>query len=84
MTTKAKNSYYSTQFFIGLILLFSIFIISYLISNNNFSDAAIWLAASALGFTLQKSRFCFASSFRDLFLFGNTKTLKSIILRSFK
>ena len=80
MTTNSKKSYYSTQFFIGLILLLSIFIISYLISNNNFSDAAIWLAASALGFTLQKSRFCFASSFRDLFLFGSGQNMKGVLI----
>ena len=70
MIEKNNNLYFSTQFIIGVVLLFSVFIISYLISSNSYSDAAIWIAACGLGFTLQKSRFCFASSFRDLFLFG--------------
>ena len=80
MTTKAYKTYYTSQFYIGFILLLSIFLISYLISNNNFSDAAIWLAASGLGFALQKSRFCFASSFRDLFLFGSGQNMKGVII----
>ena len=80
MTTKTYKTYYSSQFYIGFILLLSIFLISYLISNNNFSDAAIWLAASGLGFAIQKSRFCFASSFRDLFLFGSGQNMKGVII----
>ena len=42
--------------------------------------APLWLLAMAAGFTLQRSRFCFASAFRDLFLFGSSQTMKGIIV----
>src|SRR5215203_2202397 len=40
----------------------------------------LWLLGIAFGFTLQRSRFCFASAFRDLFLFGSARMLKAILL----
>jgi len=42
--------------------------------------APLWLLAMAAGFTLQRSRFCFASAFRDLFLFGSGQVMKGIIV----
>ena len=42
--------------------------------------APLWLLGIMAGFTLQRSRFCFASAFRDLFLFGNSKILKGILV----
>jgi len=75
-----ENIKYSNQKIIGWILFIFIFFFSFAISKNNFSDAAIWLAACSLGFTLQKSRFCFASSFRDLFMFGSGHNMKAVLL----
>lgn len=40
----------------------------------------LWLLAMLAGFTLQRSRLCFASAFRDLFLFGSTRTMRAILL----
>ena len=77
---KTENIKYSNQKIIGWILFIFIFFFSFAISKNNFSDAAIWLAACSLGFTLQKSRFCFASSFRDLFMFGSGHNMKAVLL----
>lgn len=42
--------------------------------------APLWLLGMAAGFTLSRSRFCFASAFRDLFLFGSARTMKGILL----
>lgn len=42
--------------------------------------APLWLLGMAAGFTLQRARFCFASAFRDLFLFGSGRTMKGILL----
>ena len=39
-----------------------------------------WLLGLAFGFVLQRSRFCFASGFRDIFLLGHGRNLKAIIL----
>lgn len=38
-----------------------------------------WLFGLALGFVLQRSRFCFAGAFRDLFLLKHGHTMKGII-----
>jgi uncharacterized protein len=76
-TEKIKRS---NQKYLGWVLLPFIFVISFAISGNNGSDAAIWIAACGLGFTLQKSRFCFASAFRDLFLFGSGHNMKAVLL----
>ena len=71
---------YSNQKILGWISFVLVFIFSYAISRNNFNDATIWIAACGLGFTLQKSRFCFASSFRDLFMFGSGHNMKAVLL----
>ncbi|HSF33978.1 MAG TPA: YeeE/YedE family protein [Candidatus Tectomicrobia bacterium] len=41
--------------------------------------AVFWLFGLAFGFVLQRSRFCFASAFRDLFLLGDARVMKAII-----
>jgi uncharacterized membrane protein YedE/YeeE len=41
--------------------------------------AVFWLFGLAFGFVLQRSRFCFASAFRDLFLLGDVRVMKGII-----
>ena len=63
-------------------LIAILFIIAFGIYLNSVSSVTgiIWVFSILAGITLQRSRLCFASSFRDLFLFGSTKTLKSIIL----
>ena len=63
-------------------ILAILFIIIFGIYLNSISSVTgiIWIFSVIAGITLQRSRLCFASSFRDLFLFGSTKTLKSIIL----
>ena len=38
-----------------------------------------WLFGLAFGFVLQRSRFCFASAFRDLFLLGDARVMKGIV-----
>ena len=53
---------------------------AYLIGRNDAETGAIWLLAMSLGFTLQRSRFCFAAAFRDLFLFGSAQNLKGILV----
>ncbi|MBI3328900.1 MAG: YeeE/YedE family protein [Nitrospinae bacterium] len=41
--------------------------------------AIFWLFGLAFGFVLQRSRFCFASAFRDLFLLGDARVMKGIV-----
>ncbi|MBI3944202.1 MAG: YeeE/YedE family protein [Chloroflexi bacterium] len=47
---------------------------------SQISLAVYGIVGIAFGFTLQRSRFCFASAFRDLFLFRQTRNLKGILL----
>jgi uncharacterized protein len=39
-----------------------------------------WAFGLAFGFVLQRSRFCFASAFRDLFLLRHSRSLQAVIL----
>lgn len=41
--------------------------------------ALFWLLGLAFGFVLQRSRFCFASAFRDLFLLRDGRVMKGIL-----
>jgi len=41
--------------------------------------AVFWLFGLAFGFVLQRSRFCFASAFRDLYLLQDGRVIKGII-----
>ncbi len=40
----------------------------------------IWIFGLAFGFALQRSRFCFAASFRDLILLRNSALMRAVIL----
>ncbi len=42
--------------------------------------AVLWFLGMAAGFTLQRSRFCFASAFRDLFLFGSARIMNGVLV----
>ena len=48
--------------------------------TRDLSLAAGWLVGIAVGYVLQRSKFCFASAFRDFFLFGSTGLLKTLLL----
>ncbi len=41
--------------------------------------ALFWAFGLAFGFVLQRSRFCFASAFRDLFLFSSGRMMKAVL-----
>ena len=63
----------------GIIITMSI-IGTWFLASVDHTFAAIWLLSNIAGFVLQRSRFCFASGFRDLFLFGSGANMKGIIL----
>lgn len=64
----------------GIIVLVIILLIFILIYSRNRINGFTWIIGILIGFTLQRSRFCFAAGFRDPFLVGSTSILKSIIL----
>lgn len=42
--------------------------------------AFFWFTGIAFGFTLQKARFCFTASVRDIFLTGRTRLTKAVLI----
>ena len=65
---------------IGGLVVLGALVMAVVMSETEENLAFLWLLAVAGGFTLQRSRFCFASAFRDIFLFGSARTMKGIIL----
>ena len=63
-------------------LLAILFIVVFGIYLNSISSVTgiIWIFSVIAGITLQKSRLCFASSFRDLFLFGSTPAVLEVLV----
>lgn len=55
------------------------FLVPMAVSFADRAFAIFWLLGLAFGFALQRSRFCFASAFRDLFLLQQSRTLRAIL-----
>ncbi len=82
MTTNTNETQFSKHkknLYTGSILSFLSILFSILFSASDATLASVWMLSNVTGFTLQRSRFCFASGFRDLFLFGSGFTLKGIL-----
>ncbi len=60
----------------GVLLL----ILTYTIYMGTHGEAVFWLAGIAFGITVQRSRFCFTSAFRDFFLLGQTRMIKGVLV----
>ncbi|MGH8070473.1 MAG: YeeE/YedE family protein [Candidatus Entotheonellia bacterium] len=64
---------------LGLAAAAAAFVILVGMASSDRLRAVFWLFGLAFGFVLQRSRFCFASAFRDLFLLGDARVMKGII-----
>ena len=60
-------------------VVLGVFLVGWLASRWGSPYALFWAFGVTFGFVLQRSRFCFASAFRDLFLFGSSATMKGIL-----
>jgi len=69
-----------TQSVVGVVVLVAALVFSRVIGASTAVLAPLWLLGMVTGFTLQRSRFCFASAFRDLFLFGQSRILNGILV----
>jgi uncharacterized membrane protein YedE/YeeE len=65
--------------FAGIALLVLSGVAGVLLTGVGREVGLFWAFGLAFGFTLQRSRFCFASAFRDLFLFGSGRIMKGIL-----
>lgn len=64
----------------GVALLIGIIGVGFFIGNNSPKAALMWAFGVALGFTLQRSRFCFTASLRDPVLTGSTSLTKAVVI----
>ena len=78
-TNEIQFSKHKKNLYTGSILSFLSILFSVLFSASDATLASVWMLSNVTGFTLQRSRFCFASGFRDLFLFGSGFTLRGIL-----
>jgi uncharacterized membrane protein YedE/YeeE len=70
----------SRQSIAGIVVVIGAIWLSVIMADTDSLLPALWILGIAFGFTLQRSRFCFASAFRDLFLFGSARMMKAILL----
>ena len=63
----------------GIVVLVTAFAFAQILTRTESVLGALWLLGLVAGFTLQRSRFCFASAFRDLFLFGQSRIMRGIL-----
>lgn len=65
---------------IGLGVIASASIVLWSVAQIERQMAIFWLFGLAFGFVLQKSRFCFTSAFRDLFLLRHGRVMKGLLV----
>ncbi len=64
----------------GTVVLLASVVLAFAMSYSDPKLPYLWVFGMAAGFTLQRSRFCFASAFRDLYLFGSGRIMKGILV----
>ena len=64
----------------GAVVIFASVVLALAMSPTDPRLPFLWVFGIAGGFTLQRSRFCFASAFRDLYLFGSGRIMKGILV----
>lgn len=68
------------QIIYGLIFIILVSLIYIFFLKNEFMYSVTWILGLLIGFTIQKSRFCFTASFRDPIMVGSTSILKAVII----
>jgi uncharacterized membrane protein YedE/YeeE len=64
----------------GIAVLIFMMAIGIVLSFRSSSLAMFWIFGSCFGFVLQKSRFCFTASFRDIWITGSTSLTKAVLI----
>lgn len=77
--TSAASRRYAINLALGIAAAAAAFVLLVGIASSDRLLAVFWLFGLAFGFVLQRSRFCFASAFRDLFLLGDARVMKGIL-----
>ena len=77
---QARPAGISRQSVAAVVVLAGAAVMTIVLARTEAVLAPLWLLGMGAGFTLQRSRSCFASAFRDLFLFGSSRTMKGILV----
>ncbi|GAB6085732.1 YeeE/YedE thiosulfate transporter family protein [Alkaliphilus crotonatoxidans] len=64
---------YGIAFSLGILII-------YLGLHHYLDRGTYWIIGILIGFTLQRSRFCFTASFRDPIMVGSTSVLRAVII----
>ncbi len=73
----------SKQLYWALAVLFVIAVLLTLLRNYNPEAAITTVAGLFFGYIMQRSRFCFAAAFRDIFMIRNTAVSRAVLLLLF-
>lgn len=73
---QSKKSQMNYFIFIAIIC----FIICFYFIHTNITYSIVWIIGILIGITMQRSRFCFAASFRDPIMVGTTSLFKAVII----
>lgn len=71
---KRDQSRYGAWVLSAVLVLFALLVIA------EGKMGSVWLIGLMIGFTLQRSKFCFTASFRDPILVGSTSVVKAILV----
>ena len=78
--TRAPRKPKKSQIPYGVAVLILMIVIGIALNFKSGSLAMFWIFGSCFGFVLQKSRFCFTASFRDIWITGSTSLTKAVLI----
>jgi len=79
-TPQERKRKRAIQIIIGILLLAAYIALCFYVQSVNPKGAFIMIIGLALGYVLQRSRFCFTASLRDPLLTGTTTLTKAVLL----
>lgn len=70
----------TNQIPIAIALFTAMIVFGIFLSTKSSKLSLFWILGCCFGFILQKSRFCFAASFRDPYLTGSTSVTRAVLI----
>lgn len=64
----------------GIMALLAAVVVTFLATAVSGEMGVFWVFGLAFGFVLQRSRFCFASAFRDIFLLRHGRAMRAVLM----
>ncbi len=80
VTPEQRKKRKKRQLALGVVLIVLIIVVGVLFQSVNPKGGYIWIIGVLLGYTLQRTRFCFTASLRDPMLTGGTQLTKAVII----